>query len=310
MNKVVILVLILFTVIICSVAADSGIPETEETQGITTATAMQVVGMASEEDTIIFDIDDGYYAGGWPHAPPIAPSSVIYSSAYSEDTLADQGIISYTKDTDLDTRGMVSENQHNLKTNRIMGFMGSNTGKLISDETLLLDGAGAGTDTWTSLTCPFATHDRSGIIPPFCNIIEMESDVDISSGMVTTGTEERFIMQVAPDPYYGLDWPWPVSDPGTEMNYAFSLTGLEDYPAAGSASVSMNAHIQEGRNAIQTVLPDETGWEYDYPISSDIVYSEKTTASGLIQLFRKDMNYDSKFTGPAGAWIEIVPVFG
>lgn len=310
MNRSFGLVLLLFTVIICSAAADSGVPETEETQGITTATVMQVLGMATEEDTIIFDIDDGYYAGGWPHAPPIAPSSVIYSSAYSEDTLVDQGVVSYNKNIDLDTRGIASENQHNLKTEKIIGFIGSDTGKLVSEETLLLDGAGAGTDTLTSITCPFATHDGSDIIPPFCNIIEMESDADISSGIVTTGTAERFIMQVVPDPGFGLDWPWPKSDPGTEMNYAFSLTGVENYPAAGSASVSMDAHIQEGRNVIQTVLPGETGGGYDYPISSDIVYSEKTTASGQIDLFRKDMNYNSKFTGPAGTWIIIEPAFG
>lgn len=296
------LTLILFLAYIaCTVSADAGIPQTEETQGITTVTAMQLIGKATEEDTIVLGMDDGYYAGGWPPAPPIAPSSVIYTSAYSEDTLADQGAISYTKSITFDTRGVATENQNNLETQRIIAFIGSETGILTSAETLLLDGSGAGTDTRSSLTCPFASTDYTSIIPPFCNIVEQGSEVDLTQGSLATGTEERFIMQVSPDDYYGLSWPWPVSDPGTEMNYDFTLTGTGISAAVGSASVFTEVHIQEGRNVVESYSP-ETGRDISYPQSSDLVYSELTTASGFIDLFRKEMSYQSRFTGPAGTW--------
>lgn len=301
------LTLILFLAYIaCTVSGDAGMPQTEEVQGITTVTAMQILGMATEEDTIVLEMDDGYYAGGWPHAPPIVPSSVIYTSAYSEDTLADQGAMSYAKSITLDTRGMATENQNNLETQRIIAFTGSETGRMTSAESLLLDGAGAGTDTRSSLTCPFAPTDYNSIIPPFCNIVEQGSEVDLSQGSLATATEERFIMQVSPDEYYGLSWPWPVSDPGTEMNYDFTLTGMGNSAAEGFASVFTKVHIQEGRNVVQTYSP-ETGLDISYPQSADLIYSELTTASGLIDLFRKEMNYHSKFTGEAGAWIVNAP---
>lgn len=306
--------IILILLIAClagAVSADTGVPQTEETQGINTMTAMQLLGTATEDDSIVMNIDDGYHTR-YPPAPPIAPTSVVYTSAYLENTLADQGSVSYTKSVSLDTRGMATENQYNLETDRIVAFVGSDTGRMTSEETLLLDGVGAGTDTWTTITCPLAASDYYSIIPPFCNIVEQGSEVDITSGMLATETQERFIMGVVPDPTvgeiigYGMDWPWPVSDPGTEMNYDFTLAGIGSYPATGSASVSMQAHVQESRNVIESYTP-HTGWTVTYPQSSDIVYSEQTTASGIIDLFQKDMYYTSKFTGPAGTWIVINP---
>ena len=294
-----------------AVYADPGVPQTEETQGITTTTAMQLLGTASEGDSVVMNVDDGYHTA-WPPAPPIAPSSVVSTSAYSENTLADQGAISYTKSVSLDTRGMATENQHNLETDKIAAFMGSDTGRMTSEETLLLDGVGAGTDTWTTITCPFTAADYDSIIPPFCNIVEQGSEVDITSGMLMTETQERFIMGVVPDPTvgenigFGMDWPWPVSDPGTEMNYDFTLGGIGSSPATGSASVFMQAHIQEARIA-KVSYSSQSDRTYTYPQSSDIVYSERTTATGLIEMFQKDMQYTSKFTGPAGTWIEINP---
>ncbi len=57
-----------------------------------------------------------------------------------------------------DTAGMAAENQYNLVTDRLTEFMGSETGRMISEESLLLDGAGTGTDAEDSLLCPFAAR--------------------------------------------------------------------------------------------------------------------------------------------------------
>ena len=284
--------------------ADSGEPQVEETQGFVTSTLMQLIGTATETDSIATTINDGYQAGGWDPAPPMAPTSVIYSSTYSEHTIADQGLVSFAKTMKYDTAGMAAENQYNLVTDRITEFVGSETGRMTSQESLLLDGAGTGQDTGYSLLCPFATQTDDDIIPTFCNIVEEGSSVDLTIGSLSTQSSERFIMLATPDEYYGMAWVYPVSDPGVEANYNIKVTGFGDIPATGTASAYMNVHDQEGRVIIET-LPGEEYDDYQYPKAEDLVYSELTTATGEISLFRKTMNYKSQFTGPAGKWIEV-----
>ncbi len=306
--------LALFMILLVStgiVFADSGEPQVEETQGFVTSTVMQLFGTATETDSIATTINDGYLADPDNEpAPPMSRLSVIYSSTYSEHTVADQGLISIAKTMKYDTAGMAAENQHNLVTNRLTEFVGSETGRMTSQESLVLDGAGTGQATEYSLLCPFATQTDDDIIPPFCNIVEEGSSVDLTIGSLSTQSSERFIMLAAPDPDedgetgYGMAWPWPVSDPGVEANYDIKLTGFGDVPAVGTASAYMNAHVQEGR-AILVEEIDEEVYDFEYPKAEDLVYSELTTATGEITLFQKTMNYKSQFTGPAGKWIEI-----
>jgi hypothetical protein len=175
---------------------------------------------------------------------------------------------------------------------------------MTSQESLLLDGAGTGTLTGSSLLCPFATQSENDIIPPFCNIVEEGSSVDLTIGSLSTQSSERFIMLAIPsiDPVsrdYGMAWPWPAADPGVEANYNVKLTGFGEVPAVGSASAYMNSHIQEGR-----VVVREGVFTFQYEKAEDLVYSEMTTTTGEIMLFDKVMNYKSQFTGPAGVYID------
>jgi hypothetical protein len=218
--------------------------------------------------------------------------------------------VSFAKTMKYDTAGMAAENQYNLVTDRLTEFIGSETGRMTSQESLLLDGAGTGLDTMYTLLCPFATQADDDIIPPFCNIVEEGSSVDLTIGSLSTQSSERFIMLAAPDPDedgytgFGLAWPWPVSDPGVEANYDIKLTGFGDVPAVGTASAYMNAHVQEGRVVIVEDIGNDQH-DFQYPKAEDLVYSELTTATGEITLFQKTMNYKSQFTGPAGKWIEV-----
>ena len=303
--------LIALTIVLVTVGvafADSGEPQVEETQGFITSTLMQLLGTATETDSIATTINDGYEAGGWDHAPPMAPESVIYSSTYSEHTIADQGMVSFAKSMTYDTAGMAVENQYNLVTDRLTEFIGSETGRMTSQESLLLDGACTGLETGYSLLCPFATQTDEDIIPTFCNIVEEGSSVDLTIGSLSTQSSERFIMLAAPDfttkSNFGMAWPYPVADPGVEANYNVKLTGFWDVPASGTASAYMDSHVQEAR-AILYRLPGTNYEDYEYPKAEDLVYSELTTATGEITLFQKTMNYKSQFTGPAGKGIEI-----
>jgi hypothetical protein len=282
--------------------ADTGVPQVEETQGFMTSTLMQLFGTATEMDRIVTTIDDGYKSY-WDPAPPLGAESTIYSSTYSEHTIADQGLVTIAKSMKYDTAGIAAENQYNLVTDRLTEFIGSEAGRMTSQESLLLDGVGTGQSTEYSMLCPFATQTDDDIIPPFCNIVEEGSSVDITIGSLSAQSSERFIMQAAPSGH-GMAWPYPVADPGVEADYNVKLTGFGDVPAVGSASAYMNAHIQEARVVIENEH-DEQASDYEYPKAEDLVYSERTTATGEITLFQKTMNYKSQFTGPAGKWIEI-----
>jgi hypothetical protein len=282
--------------------ADSGEPQVEETQGFVTSTLMQLFGTATETDSIATTINDGYQARGAVPAPPMTFDSVIYSSTYNEHTIADQGLVSFAKTMKYDTAGMAADNQYNLVTDRLTEFIGSETGRMTSQESLLLDGAATGLETGLTLLCPFATGNDRDIIPPFCTIVEEGSTVDLTIGSLATQSSERFIMLAAPDlrgsgPTFGMAWPKPVADPGVEANYNVKLTGFGDVPSVGTASAYMNAHIQEGR------VVDFTSMDSTYPKAEDLVYSELTTTTGEITLFHKTMNYKSQFTGPAGTII-------
>ncbi len=297
--------LIALIIVILSTAvvfADTGEPQVEETQGFITSTLMQLYGTATETDSIAMAINDGYQAGWHDPAPPMGPGSVIYSSTYSEHTIADQGLVSIAKTMKYDTTGMAAENQYNLVSDRITTFIGSETGRIYSQESLLLDGAGTAALTGSSLLCPFATQNEYDIIPPFCNIVEEGSVVDLTIGTLSTQSSERFIMLASPktldEEYdFGMAWPWPVADPGVEANYNVKLTGFGEIASSGSASAFMNAHIQEARGII---VDEELYSYYEAPKAEDLVYSELTTATGEITLFEKTMNYKSQFTGPAG----------
>ncbi|MBP1929030.1 hypothetical protein J2741_001577 [Methanolinea mesophila] len=290
------------------VLADSGEPAVQETQGFVTSTAMQVFGTAAEIDSIAVDMNDGYTIA-FPPAPPLPPTSVIYSSAYSENTLADQGLVTYMKSADFDTAGMAVPNQYNLVTEKLVEFVGTGTGRMTSEEQVTMDGASTGQDAPDlTLTCPFAAGDEGGYNPPFCNIVQEGSVVDITTGSLSTATRERFIMIAVPDTTpssYGIAWPYPLADPGTESDYSIALTGFGDIPASGSATAYISARVQEGRD----VIMDGTGpYDERYPKSEDLAYSESTTVSGDITLFEKNMNYLGKLTGTGRYIIDLPPL--
>ena len=304
-STTVLAIFLLCTMLTGMVLADSGEPAVQETQGFTTSTAMQVFGTAAETDSIAMNIDDGYTVR-FPPAPPMSPTSVIYTSSYSENTLADQGLVTYQKTVGFDTAGMAAPNQYNLVAEKLVEFVGSETGRMTSDEQVTMDGASTGQDApHLTLTCPFAAGNEDSINPPFCNIVQEGSSVDLTVGSLSTATRERFIMVAVPDTTpssYGIAWPYPLADPGVEADYAIALAGFGDLPASGSATAYITAHVQEGRDIIE----DGSGpYGEQYPKSEDLAYSESTTAAGEITLFSKEMNYLGKITGNTGRYITI-----
>ena len=296
-KKVLLLAIVALMLCISTAFADTGVPQVPETQGFSTSTAMSALGTVTETDSIVNIIAN---AGSSTLPAPLSDAdnlSLEYTSTYSEHTLADQGLVTYTKGMTTDTSGMAATNLFNVQADKVVEFIGTDTGRMTSDENSVLDGAGYGIYDRGIMICPFASPDVFNVNPPFCNIVEEGSSVDLTLGSLSTSASQRYIMEVSyVDPEGG--YAAPISDPGTEANYQITLTGFGDVPAMGSAGAYINVHVQEGR--ILTGNPTED------PKSEDLVYSELTTARGDISLFQKTMGYTSQITAPGMPFLPFI----
>jgi hypothetical protein len=239
--------------------ADCGINAVPETQGIVTSTNIEALGSVTETDAIVWQL-----AYQDLTIPPLGPGETIYAMSYTESTIADQGLVSYVKGQSLDTANMVA-GTYNFNTGKVVEFVGLETGRMLSDENMVLDGAGNGQTTSTRYICPFATA-VTGSVPPFCNIIEVGSNADVTLASLTTAADERHVMA--------------SGDPGVAVDYSIKMTGFGDVPAMGSVDAYVNAHIQEARVNAK---------------AEDLSYSETSTAAGDITLFQKVIGYQSGF---------------
>jgi hypothetical protein len=260
-----------------TVLADPGVLQTPETQGLSTVLTIQAVGTVTETENMVWQLTNASALA--TNTDGLALSQVQYVSSYSENTIADQGYTSYARTMAIDTANKVG-NQYNVRADKVVEFIGSDTGRMISEESLLLDGVGMELSTADIMLCPFASTTYSSI-PQFCNIIEVGSSADVTLASLTTSADERHVMATA--------------DPAVAVDYSTKVTGFSDIPAMGSATAYINVHIQEGRqgyNARVGALGGPLGYIAD-PKAEDLVYSEVSTASGEISLFQKVMNYQS-----------------
>jgi hypothetical protein len=267
--KFAILMIVALAIMTGGVFADTGIFQTPETQGFTTGTTIQALGTVTETDGLTWIISSDTI-------PPEDPFYIYYTTSYSEDTIADQGLVSYVKSASIDTAEQ-AVGLDNVATSKVVEFVGLDTGRMTSSENEVLDGAATSYMGTNNFICPFAAPAIS-FIPPFCNIEEMGSDVDLTLGSLATTTGEHFLGYSA--------------DPGVSMDYSVKLTGFGDIPAMGSADAYINVHVQEAR--VGQLLDDGA---IGPGKAEDLSYSEFTTASGDITLFQKVMGYDSKVTG-------------
>jgi hypothetical protein len=231
------------------------------------------------------DLAPGTFFSYSTSEPPLNPAGEVQmSDAYSENTIADQGLITYTKSMDIET-GYQPENLQNIKATRIFTFQGGAIGRAVSKEDTTLDTAGTATilQGFAPYTCPFG-QSLGNCFPPFCNIVRSGSAIDMTRTSLSSVLEARTVGQIA----YGPDEKWPpiprVDTAPVELNYRLSVTGTDPAsPALGSVTAYIQAHKQEGGSG----CPVRTGK------AQDVLYSEETTADGAITLFEKIMHYES-----------------
>jgi len=261
MKKFGFLVIALAVLVVGMAMADVGVNQTPETQGITTQTVVYALGTTTENDNIVWQQSSAVL-----NAPPLTPTERQYTMSYTENSILDQGYGEYTKQMNLDTQSKVA-NQFNFQATKQVDYVTDATvglGRITSSEDLLLDGAGNGSSTNNMFICPFATQ-VADTIPPYCNVVEMGSSFDGTAVSMATSANERHVIATA--------------DPGVAMNYEINAAGV------GTAAAWINAHIMEGR-AFNAAAANK---------AIDLTYSEKTTSSGVIQNFAKDMSYVSSW---------------
>jgi hypothetical protein len=202
---------------------------------------------------------------------PLGAGTVQYTAGYNDNLMAVNGQTTFVKSMQISTANTIAD-QSNIKANTNLQFIGIDGGRATRSEDILIDGAGMATGTAGSILCPFASA-TSDVIPPFCNIVQAGSSIDTSLTSVVTSANTRFI---------GTDSTFPVV-----LNYNIAAKGITlsdgtSSPMIGSVSAFVKAHVQEARNSSATK-------------SEDLVYSETSSASGLINSFAKSISYQSGF---------------
>jgi len=245
--------------------------------------------------------------GGGLHSGVLDAGQVQYTTGYNDQYSGISGQQTFTKSLTLSTANKIAD-QSNIKANTNIQYIAIDTGRATRSEDLLLDGAAQAQNSSSLILCPFADANP-GIIPAFCNIEQAGSAFDTTLTSTVTSADTRFI---------GTDATIPVV-----LNYNINSQGLtigsQSSPMIGSVSAYLKVHIQEARNesVISGVLPTGLGGgSYSFPDqmnpkkSENLVYTESSTASGLISKFSKSMSYSSQASAVPAPPTVIPPIVG
>jgi len=256
------------------VAADRLIPATPEIQGISTSTSIVAQGTVTETDALAWTIGANvsgnqldYKAGSIPLTDSAMQVTTGYNDAYSGVS----GQTTFVKSMAISTANKIADASNVAATTDIQ-FIAIDTGRATRAEDILYDGAANSTASSTAILCPFVAG-TSTVIPPYCNIVQAGSGFDATLTSTVSKANDRFV---------GTDSTFPVV-----LNYNVASKGitLSDGTSSamiGSASAFLKVHVQEARNS--STMKAE-----------DLVYSETSTASGLINSFSKSMSYQGGF---------------
>lgn len=287
MKKIVTVVALLF--FICGFAvADHGLDPTPESQGMTTATTIDVFGNAASATDVQWRIS----YSDLNSIPPLDPLATYYASTYSEETFTNgMGLIAYDKNLDVETSEQLS-GQWNIDADKQLSYVGVDGARVYSGESIMVDGVGNWTTTYNEMLCLFA-DDTGPVFPAYCNYAEAGSTIDMTYANVRTTSMDRFIN--------------PSGDTPIELDHDILVTQLaEGIPSSGTVSAYMNVLIQEARGFnwvwVWKYDPEEDEYHFDHfeyvsPLSERIEFEESTSVTGDITTFDKQMNYNSMLTG-------------
>ncbi len=284
MKKSVIIILALLFLVAGVTMADPGIPKVNEVQGLRTSTTVIAAGNFNAESSVDWTISSVIALSSIPGedwSNPKEDGATVYQTVYTEDTQnSEVGYISYDKDLDVQTGNKVS-GQYNVKAVKQITYLGVDASSVVTNDYLMLDGAGWAGNSGDRLGCPFAADTMYG---SFCNKVETGSAMNLKVANLNTQLGDRFVMKAA--------------DSGVEI---FNNVGVSSYatdlPSKGSVSAYIKGSIKEGGR-----LADETE-DAIYKLYETVTFSDTTAISGDISTYAKAMSYTSMVdsTGDEGA---------
>jgi hypothetical protein len=275
MKKLITGSLVLAILVVGVAVGDPGIPKVNEVQGLTTSTTVIAAGNFNAASTLDLVISKGVPITGIPGPDwdEFTIGGTIYQTVYSEDTQnAEVGFISYDKDLDVSTANKVS-GQYNVQAVKQITYLGVDASSVVTNDYLLLDGAGMAGSADQRVICPFAC----GMYPAFCNRIETGSGMNLKVANLNTEMGDRFIMKSA--------------DPAVAVynNVAVSSYAA-DLPSKGSVSAYIKGSIKEGGRMSDALLGSKNAIDELYETAT---FSDSTAISGDISTFAKTMTYNS-----------------
>ncbi len=278
MKKLGIIVITVILFMVGMAMADPGIPKVNEVQGLRTSTTVIAAGNFNAESSVDLTISSVIPITSIPGADWNAHGGrnerTIYQTVYTEDTQnSEVGYISYDKDLDVQTGNKVS-GQYNVKAVKQITYLGVDASSVVTNDYLMLDGAGLCGDAAARLICPFASDS---VYPAFCNKVETGSAMNLKVANLNTQMGDRFVMKAA--------------DSGVEV---FNNVGVSSYaadlPSKGSVSAYIKGSIKEGGRMSD---PGSNGLGARRNLYETITFSDSTAISGDISTFAKAMSYNS-----------------
>jgi len=221
--------------------------------------ATTTTGSMSDSASLVWTTSTGGAIDG-----VLVPGERQSTTVYGENTQASGGTSWYSRSMDLNTAPRTF-GQYNVDSFKMFTFDGisqNRTGKASSDEFIGIDTMGRPNSSPATID-PFV---KPGTFPAYHNEVNAGSAFDLEQGSLMTQARTRTIT--------------PRADVPVTLDYVVGLQGLNDKPAVGSASAFIDGHLEEGGQ-------DTCGK------TMDVVFSDESTASGLIYRFDKSMLYES-----------------
>ncbi|MEI6841382.1 MAG: hypothetical protein WCK53_08960 [Methanomicrobiales archaeon] len=280
LSKFGVIALLLFGIVIALtgiVYADQGVPQVPEVQGITTSTVIFCGGTVIDSAALGWSVTGVDNLATRPTientSNMLNPQQVQYSTSYDASTIAQHGQTTFIKSMGINTANKLLS-QSDVKASTEVTYMATgNGGNIVGSENLMLDGVANTTNATDRILCPFVPSIHS-LIPAYCNIVQIGSNYDLTIGSVASTTDERFV---------GNDASIPVVMNHNINIKPYTVAGQGTSPAMGMTSAFVKAHIQEGRSGNTSK-------------AEDLTYSERSSASGRISAFTKEISYSSQVT--------------
>jgi hypothetical protein len=282
MKKLGIIVLALALLVVGIVAGDPGITKVNEVQGLRTSTTVIAAGNFNAESSVDWTISKVLPITEIPGEEWASPDSwiksgTLYQTVYTEDSQnSEVGYLSYDKDLDLQTGNKVS-GQYNVKAVKQITYLGVDASSVVTNDYLMLDGAGLPRYANDRLICPF-----SGYIyyPAFCNKVETGSAMNLKVANLDTQLGDRFVMK--------------SGDPGVEIfNNVAVGSYANDLPSKGSVAAYIKGSIKEGGRTSDYNRGSGPGQRELAELFETVTFSDSTSISGDISSFAKAMSYTS-----------------